>query len=654
MPFPTLSQFLAYPPGFTLATPIEQVISELIRKGGTFCSHIIILDAYRRPTGALSVNYLWRTFSPTAGQSTLHQLEAWVEPVVQVSANQTLGTVWPLPPADAAPPMVVVDDAMGYVGVVNPLAVLTWLSGEIQSPTGLTSEEDSRIRVGGPNSNPKNWLLEVSHALKNPMTSLLGLSTLLLDQRIGTLNQRQTRYATLIQQVVRKLITLVNQLLDWMRLEADQLSFEVESVELEPFIRRVLHSYWDQLAANPPPWAESFALDLPQQPLTVEVDPLRLQLSLHWILDYFLLHQTEPAGIETSRWGPWVGLTLWTLGPPIAALEALETGQLPAALQPGEEQAGTVENLGLLLTQKFCQGQGGDLTYRTSQGGNRINLLLPQAAQQRSENPEPNPAATSVLVLLICRHQEIMDQVCLHLQGSDYRLAIARSLVAAEGMIQRLRPTFAVVCPRSFPDGLPALAGEQSRLGQITSVLRLLTVQGGPQTEAEETVPGVTLATLKPTLDQLTETAAGTPSQPAPSGFTILLLPLPTVQTTTVASSRLPSELRSWLQHYHCRLLQVDDLAQAQVLSRVWQPDGVLMDTGASVEPDSWQAIAQFSELIRLPFITLNPDNCSAEAATLGLTVLHCPALECQPQQGASKLIQTLENAVKGPPRRDH
>jgi signal transduction histidine kinase len=180
--------------------------------------------------------------------------------------------------------MVVVDDEMRYLGVVSPGIVLGHLCKELR-----VDQPGSRLlpRSAGPipEATPKPWLLEISHALKNPMTSLLGLSTLLLDARVGDLNARQTRYATLIQQVVRKLISLLNQLLDWTRLDTGQLTFDSEVIPLQPFAQGVIESYWTQLSPTQAQadWSQNFSLDLPSETAVLKADPMRLQLSLHWV-----------------------------------------------------------------------------------------------------------------------------------------------------------------------------------------------------------------------------------------------------------------------------------------------------------------------------------------------------------------------------------
>jgi hypothetical protein len=653
MPLPTLSQLLAYPPGLPINASIHEVITALSQHSGTPCSHIIVVDEHRRPTGALSVKGLWAYALTATPNNTLSHLREKVEPIIQVEVHQSLETVWPLPLPDTVPP-VVVDESTRYVGIICPSAVLSWLSQETSLDSVVRPDLPIEEQIS-PDQGANNWLLEVSHALKNPMTSLLGLSTLLLDPRLGNLNDRQTRYATLIQQVVRRLIGLINQLLDWMRLEAGQLSFDVQTIDVQPFLRQVFEGYQAQLssAQTEMPWTQQFILDLPASPPTLKADPLRLQLSLHWLFDYLLHYQAEPAGLESDQWGPWVGVTLWTAGPPLEPSQALPEPTPPSPASHSSPQ-GTLDSLGFLLARRFCQHQGGDLTYWLSPGGNRITLLYPAGSMEDTEPIDDDATASTtatktVLVLLVSRQGEEIDQVMYQLQASDYRIAVARSLTEAEGMIQRLKPKFVLSCSSSFSAALPTLRRSAGTLtpDQVPLWIELISSNEG-KVPPEQGELRVRIDSLKETLDQFSETLPEAPEQLSLSALTLLLLPALGEGTMPNSSPGLTQEFRTWLQHYQCRLLQVDDLSQARVLSRVWQPDAILVDSPPVLTNQQWQDLAKYPELARLPFITLTASPAPPHAIENGLEVHSCPVLSHQsPQQMAVGLIQTIENVLK-------
>lgn len=647
MSLPTLSQFLIHPPGFSLSTSLDEVAETLRHYAGDFYSHIILLDADQRPTGALALGRFWHQAFCLDHATPLDHLTPWVEPIMQVDSQQPLATVWPLPPPDTAPP-VVVDDAMRYVGVVSPLAVLTWLSGQVTiSDTHLTINPGDAVASGG--NSPSSGLLEISHALKNPMTSLLGLSTLLLDARVGALNPRQTRYATLIQQVVRRLIGLINQILDWMRLDAGQLSVDIDTIPVQSFCQQTIDSYLSQLppAQAQAPWVQRFTCHLPANPGALRADPLRLRLSLQWILDFYLQHQADPGGLDVEAWGPWLGLTLWAEGQSVSVVEALSDVGQPAPDAEPPARPHNLDHLGLMLARQFCYLQGGDLTYRLSGATSWITLLLPMAPVEET-TPAASGTAKTRLGLLVCRQGATVDRVVLQLHHSDYRLAIARSITEAQGMMQRLHPAVVLGCRQSFPAGGDALRAVAHLMDPDEAPLVLELAPEPGANPGQESSRVVTLATLRPTLDHLKEAAGASPARPEWPSLTILLLSLSPSEPTRDPSPGLTPELRSWLQHYQCRLIQVEDLAQARVLTRVWQPDAILMNPGDSCEDKAWQALAQHPELVRLPLIQLVSNSSAPDPDLPGVRWHTCLITGYQPpQQVAARLIQTIATALK-------
>jgi hypothetical protein len=637
---PVLAQFLIHPPGFPLSTPIGEVTQALAQHSSDLCSYIIIIDAQQRPVGALSVRHLWRCIS--VASETLERFQSDIEPTLQVYAQQPLMSVWPLPPADIAPPVVVVDEAMRYLGIVSPPAVLAWLADTIQ----FTDHSRPQKSPSPPPESPtKSWLLEVSHTLKNPMTSLLGLATLLLDPRVGPLNDRQTRYAGLIQQVVRRLISLVNQLLDWMRLDAGQLQLSVEPIALSEFVHGTWERYRLQLPSTQATatWTERFRLELPPEPLELQGDPVRLHQSLHGVLDYFLQHQAEPAGMKAALWGPWLGLTLWTITPELHLPEGLtQVGQVAEGADQ-TVQPTPLDSLGLLLARRFCQGQGGDLTYCTTTHGTWITLLLPQGNPANIGQKKSEPTA---LVLLLSYRPNVIEQVALKLQNSCYRLAIARSEAEARGMVQRLQPTVVLRCDQSFPAALPDLTNTlYPPPGAGITCLKLKTSPGPVTVDpTDQTEPTVTLNTLTTSLRRFRTPLLSHGRNGLPS-LTLLLLPLSSLPLA--GSSGLTPELRFWLQHYQCRLLQVDDLPQARVLSRVWQPDALLIDAAGFVARDHWQTLAQDSELAKLPLVALTTNPIEADAVPTGIKVYDCSTYSRHPPElMATDLIETIAAAL--------
>ncbi len=84
------------------------------------------------------------------------------------------------------------------------------------------------------------FLACISHELKTPLTAVLGLSRLLVDQQLGQLNERQARYAGLIHQSGRHLMSVVNDILDLTRMETGQMQLTFTPVQIQVVCERAL------------------------------------------------------------------------------------------------------------------------------------------------------------------------------------------------------------------------------------------------------------------------------------------------------------------------------------------------------------------------------------------------------------------------------
>jgi hypothetical protein len=101
-----------------------------------------------------------------------------------------------------------------------------------------------------------------------------------------------------------------------------------------------------------------------------------------------------------------------------------------------------------------------------------------------------------------------------------------------------------------------------------------------------------------------------------------------------------------------CRILEVDDLNQAELLARIWKPKAILLSNLESIDPLLFlQELKEFSCLSRLPLIPLTLKLAAIAATIPGLNVftdLPDDSLSPTPnvEPSAAELIALIQKAL--------
>ncbi|MBU1075798.1 MAG: PAS domain-containing protein [Spirochaetes bacterium] len=80
------------------------------------------------------------------------------------------------------------------------------------------------------------FLANMSHELRTPLTAILGFSELLMDEKIGSLSAKQKDFMNDIHTSGTHLLSLINDVLDLSKIEADRLDINIEEVCLNDII----------------------------------------------------------------------------------------------------------------------------------------------------------------------------------------------------------------------------------------------------------------------------------------------------------------------------------------------------------------------------------------------------------------------------------
>jgi len=505
------------------------------------------------------------------------------------------------------------------------------------------------------------FLACISHELKTPLTAVLGLSSLLKDQTLGELNERQARYARLIYQSGRQLMTVVNDILDLTRMETGQLELTLEPVQIQTVCDRAysqaqqLHPEKEQQEEEPTPQTR-FTLEIEPGLEMIVADELRLRQMLMHLLSNALKFTDAGGeiGLTVNRWDGWIAFTIWDTGigipPEKQHLIFQKFQQLEQPLTRRFEGTG----LGLVLTQGLARLHGGDVSFISKPDeGSQFTLLLPPCPVQgkggagaedweslipnlqsplplipkgNASSPTPNH-----LVLVVETVPQYLERLTEQLKNLGYRVVIARSGTEAIEKARSLQPCAVFLNPL-----LPQLSGWDvlTILKSDAQTLHIPVLVTATQAEKQQAYHNKADGFLSlPIQEQALRqnlTDLGDRHHSSTSSLTILHLN-PELIDRRADSSVLSSELAEALSIQHSeinyRVLEADDLEQAELLARVWHPDVIVLDSAGIADPLAY--LKQYSlqtSLTSLPLVTLNHQTTEAANQVSGLSVYPCLA----------------------------
>ncbi|MEA3397226.1 MAG: ATP-binding protein [Chloroflexota bacterium] len=248
----------------------------------------------------------------------------------------------------------------------------------LENARAYEKEKETAQRLRETEEFRSNFLAHMSHGLREPLTNIIGFSSLLLKGFDGAINTQQQGDLQIIYANSQHLLGLINDLLDVSQIEAGLMELQFQELNLAEIIKSVMATLSALVRDKDIELHREIALDLP----LVWADAARTRQVLLRLLtnaarftgqgNITVSASANEREVQVSVSDTGVGMT-----PEEQAhiFERFERGHLGSSARPGSN------GLGLALSKEFVELHGGHIWVESQVGqGSTFTFTLPLQA----------------------------------------------------------------------------------------------------------------------------------------------------------------------------------------------------------------------------------------------------------------------------------
>jgi signal transduction histidine kinase len=250
--------------------------------------------------------------------------------------------------------------------------------------------QDKSRQLAESSQHKSQFLANMSHELRTPLNAIIGVTEMLREDAEAL--KQDTEPLDRVLGAGRHLLALINDILDLSKIEAGRMELHLETFPLAPVIKDVAKTIEPMATKN----GNRLVIDCPADLGTIHADQTRLRQSLLNLASNankftekgtvtITAHQGQQDG------GDWITLAVTDTG---IGMTPEQMGKLfqefsQASSTTASKYGGT--GLGLVISRRFCQMMGGDITVESKPGrGSTFTIRLPRivdAPKEVAANP---------------------------------------------------------------------------------------------------------------------------------------------------------------------------------------------------------------------------------------------------------------------------
>ncbi len=268
-----------------------------------------------------------------------------------------------------------------YIALTVILVAILLFGGFLTFRT--VAQEAALIRVKG------QLVSIVSHEFKSPITSMRTLVERLQDGLVER-PERKHQYLAIIGSELQRLTRLVNNLLDFSRIETGGKQYRMVATDVSELLENLLRIF------EPRAYQMGFSLEtkIPHGLPVVRVDPDSLAQAVLNLLDNAIKFSEEvkTIGVSVLDRGETLAISVEDRGPGIPVQESERIFEASYRSRESEERDIPGIGLGLSIVRHIAEAHGGRVEVEPRPGGgSRFSLVLPVGEEEVSAGTREFP-----------------------------------------------------------------------------------------------------------------------------------------------------------------------------------------------------------------------------------------------------------------------
>ncbi len=277
------------------------------------------------------------------------------------------------------------------------------------------------------NRRKDEFLATLAHELRNPLAPIRN--SLYILRLAKSADPATESLCEMIERQVNHMVRLVDDLMELSRITRGKIELRKELVELTAIVQSAIETSRPLIEAA----RHQLTVDLPQEPLLLDADPVRLAQVFANLLNNAAKYTAEGGRIwvDARREGVEVTVSVKDTGIGISADMLPRVFKMFIQSNSSFQHAESGLGIGLTLVRRLVRMHGGSVEAR-SEGpgkGSEFVVRLPLATRERAaeaarSRPEPCYALSSCRTLVVDDNRDAADSLGLLLKklGADVRV----------------------------------------------------------------------------------------------------------------------------------------------------------------------------------------------------------------------------------------